>query len=88
MICDMSQPVDGSSPRSRAGTNIMTPRIDSRDSGAQIAPRILSMRAASATKVMTLAVIMSTSFPAPRMESPRKKKNGSLARRKRWRIIG
>ena len=37
------------------------------------------MRAARATKVMTLAVMMSTSLPAPRMESPRKEKKGSLA---------
>ena len=37
------------------------------------------MRAARATKVMTLAVMMRIIFPPPMMESPRKEKKGSLA---------
>ena len=50
----------------------------SKDNHGLIYPKSLSINAAKATKAITLAAMINTKRPAPKMESPKNEKNGSF----------
>ena len=56
---------------------MMTPRMASKESGFQIKAKSLSIKAAKATKATTFATMIRINRPAPKIESPKKEKNGS-----------
>ena len=59
----------------------MIPKMDSTRTAKvqETGPIILSISAANATNAITEAAIIRISFPADKMESPKKEKNGSFS---------
>src|SRR5699024_9897222 len=65
-------------PINQANGYIMIPKMCSKDNHGVTQPKILSIKAAKATKAITLAAMIKIKRPAPKMESPKKEKNGSF----------
>lgn len=56
----------------------MIPKMCSNDNHGLIKPSNLSIKAAKATKAITLAAMIKIKRPAPKIESPKKEKKGSF----------
>lgn len=66
-------------PISHANGNITIPSKCCSESQGLMSPSSLLIKLARATKAMTLAAMISTNLPAPRIESPKNEKNGSFS---------